>query len=245
MKLSIFMKSLISILGHLRQPLIWKKKQIFRLGDRHVPTKSEHDDFTEKVKDKVTILGAVFCRDKHLETFENLQKAYNALKKAKNNYSYGNFVSLVGKILRLNTYVFSTVWNNAWLIDIKDKHFKEFLKEVEKYLCIYKGQEIVEKVSKTKDEGGLGLINLTERLQAIKILELLNAASQRPESDNIIYEIGIKQMAIYGTNYVGSKAEETNDIIKLLEKNIDEINKFRIRHKTTKPKDIQKKISQG
>ena len=49
-------------------------------------------------------------------------------------------------------------------------------------------------------------------------------------------------MVIYGTNYVGSNAEEMNDIIKLLEKNIDEINKFRIRHKTTKPKDIQKKI---
>ena len=211
-----------------------EKTQIFRLGDRHVPTKSEHDEFTKKVKDKVTILGAVFCRDKHLEAFENLQKAYNALKKAQNNYSYGNFVSLVGKILWLNTYVFSTVWNNAWLIDIKDKYFKQFLKEVEKYLCNYKGQEILEKISKTKEEGGLGLINLTERIQAIKILEFLNAASQRPESDNIIYEIGIKQMAIYGTNYVGSKAEETNDIIKLLEKNIDEINKFRIRHKKYK-----------
>ena len=106
----------------------------------------------------------------------------------------------------------------------------------------YKGQEIIEKISKTKEEGGLGLINLTERIQAIKLLEFLNAASQRHESDNIIYEIGIKQMAIYGTNYVGSKAEETNDIIKLLEKNIDEINKFRIRHKTTKPKHIQKII---
>ena len=47
-------------------------------------------------------------------------------------------------------------------------------------------------------------------------------------------------MSIYGINYVGSKAEETNDIIKLLEKNIDEINKFTIRHKTTKPRDIQK-----
>ena len=93
-------------------------------------------------------------------------------------------------------------------------------------MCIYKGQEIIEKISKTKEEGelALGLINLTERIQAIKILELHNAASQRPESDNIIYKIGIKQMAIYGTNYVGSKAEETNDIIKLLEKNIDEIN---------------------
>ena len=104
----------------------------------------------------------------------------------------------MGKILRLNTYVFSTVWNKAWLIDIKDKYFKQFLKEVEKYLCKYKGQEILKKISKTK-EGGLGLINLTDRIQAIKILELLNAASQTPESDNIIYEIFIKQMAIYGT----------------------------------------------
>ena len=69
---------------------------------------------------------------------------------------------------------------------------------------------------------------MTERLQAIKILELLNAASQRPESDNIIYEIGIKQITIYGTSYVGSKAEETNDIIKLLEKNIDEINNLEL-----------------
>ena len=66
-------------------------------------------------------------------------------------------------------------------------------------MCKYKGQEILEKISKTKEEGGLGLINLTERIQAIKILELLNAANQRPESDNIIYEIGIKQMAIYET----------------------------------------------
>ena len=73
-------------------------------------------------------------------------------------------------------------------------------------------------------------------------MEFLNTASQKPESDNIIYEIGIKQKAIYGSNYVESQAEGTNDIIKLLEKNIDEITKFRIRHETTKPKDIQKKI---
>ena len=123
---------------------------------------------------------------------------------------------------------------------IADRYKGQILQTIFKYLRKYKGHEILEKISKTKEEGGLGLINLTERIQAIKFLEFLNAASQRHESDNIIYEIGIKQMTIYGTNYVGSKAEETNDIIKLLEKNIDEINKFRIRHKTTKPKDIQK-----
>ena len=62
-----------------------KKPQIFRLSDRHVPTKSEHDDFTKKVKGKVTILGAVFCKNKHLETFETLQKAYKRPQKGKKN----------------------------------------------------------------------------------------------------------------------------------------------------------------
>ena len=125
---------------------------------------------------KVTIFWAVFCRDKHLETFENLQKAYNAFKKAQNNYSYGNFVSLVGKILWLNMYVFSTVWNNAWLIDINDKYFKQFLIEVEKYLCKYKGQEILEKNLQNKRRWARSY-QLTERIQAIKILEFLNEAS--------------------------------------------------------------------
>ena len=60
-----------------------EKKTVFRLGDRHVPMKSEHDEFTKEVKNKVTILGAVFCRDKSLETLENLQKAYNPPKKEK------------------------------------------------------------------------------------------------------------------------------------------------------------------
>ena len=55
------------------------------------------------------------------------------------------------------------------LIDIKDKYFKQFLKEVEKYLCKYNGQDILEKISKTKEEGVLGLINLTERIQVKKI----------------------------------------------------------------------------
>ena len=76
-----------------------EKTQILRLGDRNVQTKWEHDEFTKKVKDKVTILGAIFCRDKGQETFENLQKATKTLEKLQN--STGKFVSLAGKILRL------------------------------------------------------------------------------------------------------------------------------------------------
>ena len=65
--------------------------------------KLEHDDFTKKLKKKVTVLGAVFCNDKSQETFENLQKATKALERLQDGN--GRFLSLAGKILALNTYV--------------------------------------------------------------------------------------------------------------------------------------------
>ena len=98
--------------------------------------------------------SAVFCSDKSEETCENLQKATKALERLQNGN--GKFLSLAGKILALKTYVFSTVWNNAWLIDIKDSHFKSFIGKIERYLCLYKGTEIREKVSRSRDRGGLG-----------------------------------------------------------------------------------------
>ena len=89
----------------------------------------------KKVKDTVTILRVVFCKDKGQETSENLQMATKTLEKFQDGY--GKFVSLTGKILKLNTYVFSTVWNNAWLIDIKDPRFKAFIRRIERFLCKY------------------------------------------------------------------------------------------------------------
>ena len=79
-----------------------EKTQIFRFADRNVQTKWEHDEFTKKVKDKVTILVAVFCRDKGQETCENLQKATKTLEKLQN--STGKFISLTGKILRCSAW---------------------------------------------------------------------------------------------------------------------------------------------
>ena len=140
-----------------------EKTQIFKLGEQNVPTKFEHDEFTKKVKNKVIVLGAVFCSDKSQETFENLQKATKALERLQNGN--GKFLSLTGKILALNTYVFGTVWTNAWLIDIKDSHFKSFIGKIEN-----KGNEIWKKVSTSRDRGGLGLINVKERIQAIQVL---------------------------------------------------------------------------
>ena len=83
---------------------------------------------------------------------------------------------------------------------------------------------------------------MTDRIQAIKLLEFLNAANQRPQSDTIIYDISIRQKAIYDLHFVVVTSRRNEDIIKLLAKNIDEINKSKIRHKTTNLQDIQKII---
>ena len=215
-----------------------EKTQILKLGEHNVPTKLEHDDFTKKVKNKVTVLGAVFCSDKSQETFENLQKATKALEKLQNGN--GRFLSLAGKILALNTYVFSTVWNNAWLIDIKNSHLKKFINRIERYLCLYKGNEIMEKISTSRDKGGLGLINIKERIQSIHALEYLQANKQLPETDNVLFEVGLHQKTIYGTVVAkGANASQTKELIILLLKNINKINQYTATHKIVKPKNIQ------
>ena len=38
-----------------------------------------------------------------------------------------------------------TLWNNACLIDVKDKHVQQCLNEVAKYLCQKQGKEIMER----------------------------------------------------------------------------------------------------
>ena len=74
------------------------------------------------------ILGAIFCHNEKDETKANLKKPKDILKKIKE--VHGHWVSLQGKILQLNTHIFSTIWNNAWLLNTKDDHFKDFVKDV-------------------------------------------------------------------------------------------------------------------
>ena len=76
------------------------------------------------------------------------------------------------------------------MIDIKNYHFRQFIVQIEKYLCEFKGKEILEKVSKRREEGGLGLINIKEKIQAIQVLEFLKADMQKPKADNLLFEVG-------------------------------------------------------
>ena len=214
-----------------------EKTQIFPLG-KHIIKQLEHDKFTKKVKNKVTILGAIFCQNKEEETKENLKKANKTLDTMAQVYS--KYASLAGKILHLNTFVLSTIiWNNAWLIDIKDEHYKKFVQKIENYLHWYKGKEIMEHVSKDKNKGGMGLINPTERIRCIKLMEYLNAKTQMPEIDNLVYEVGTMQRLLYGTDFKRAKSAERNPELLLLIWNLNKITNFKASHKDFKPKDLQ------
>ena len=64
---------------------------------------------------------------------------------------YPKYARLVGKILHLNTFVLSTIWKSAWLIDTKDEHYKKFIQKIKNCLhWLHKGKEIMEHVSKQK-----------------------------------------------------------------------------------------------
>ncbi len=124
-----------------------EKTEIFRLGEPH---KAESEYFKSKIKTKVKILGAIFCTDKSVETKDNLKKPLEKLRKW--NTEYTGYISIVGKILRINTYIYSTIYNNAWIINTKCKHFREMIQEIAKYLQRIKQTVSIKKERKKKED---------------------------------------------------------------------------------------------
>ena len=118
-------------------------------------------------------------------------------------------------------------------------HFRQFIVRIEKYLCEFKGKEILEKVPKRREEGGLGLIKVTERIQDIQAHEFLKADLQKPETDVLLFEVGWKQKALYGKMFDGGKSEKTKEITTVICNNIDEMNRFKMNHISLKAKNIQ------
>ena len=99
-----------------------EKTQAFAIGNRFP---REPETFKNIIQDNVKILGSTFCRDKRNETANNLEKANKIL----DNLIKTNFNSLLGKILMLHSYVYSTIWHTAYLIDTSSTSFHLFEKK--------------------------------------------------------------------------------------------------------------------
>jgi len=72
------------------------------------------------------------------------------------------------------------------------------MKRVSRFLQHLGRRDLLENVSRKRKEGGLYLMNLTERIQAIKVKEIIEDESQIPATDNLIYAGGTQQNLIYG-----------------------------------------------
>ena len=209
-----------------------EKTQIFRLHQK-IP-KHEPPEIRDNIKTEVTILGTILSEKRENETKLNLQKAMTTLKKWNENYN--DYISLVGKILNINTYIYSTIYNSAWVLDTNNLAFRAFIHEVSKYLQKTNSSDIYDKVSKKIEEGGLGLINIKERVETIKAIEILEAITKMPETDNIIYETSTNQRKLYQKILNGPKMQRPPDeimrLINLIEPNIEIIRNYKKRHKT-------------
>ena len=213
-----------------------EKTEIFKIGDKK---EDKNNKYYKKIKPKVKILGAHFCENIKEETKYNLEKGSKTLKEISDN----QYISLLGKILNLNTYVYSKIWNNAYLINTTDKHVKDFIQQTENYLDYIKGNEIKESVERKLIEKGLGLINIKDRIKTLQIRETLEADTKRPEKDDILYTVGTQDILLYDQSFTGPKKENNSakekEFIKILIDKKEDLKNYKKRHKVTKTKDIQ------
>ena len=97
----------------------------------------------------------------------------------------------------------------------------------------YNKKHVYETVAKQREEGGLNLINEKERIETIKAQLLLETEHQTPESDNLIYNSGIKQIKIFAKTFQGLKRltpnQDMKDILDNLEPNIEQIRNYKRR----------------
>ena len=171
----------------------------------------------------------------------NLMKASDTLDKIKSNTQH--YLSIIGKIIKINTYIYTTLYNNAWIINTKSKAFKTFVKKISIYLQRIKNEDVYRHVARGKEFGGLGLVDIEERLNTIKTRELLEIEDECCENDDLLYEIGLKQKIITGKEPKGPKAETARPDIQTLITGIEKyktpIEEYKKTHKKLKTKDLQ------
>ena len=135
---------------------------------------------------------------------ENLKNANKTLEKLIEKTKYD---SLIDKIIKVNTFVYSKIWHASWLIDTGNTDFGLFERKVASYLQRIKSTDLYDQVSKQRPEGGLNLINIKERIIAIKTKLILEAIDQKPETDNVIYQLGTCKKKIPEKKIPGQKKE--------------------------------------
>ena len=211
------------------------KTEILKLGQRHDREKSDFKKFRKK---KVKILGTWFTENRDDISTENIEYIRNKILNQIDALK-GVRLTLLGKILIINSSFWSLFWHCAWVINTSDKLLDEVISDVSKFIQAEKATEVYDQVAKPKRKGGLNLLNLKERIVAIKVKQLENLNQIEPEHDDLLFYIGTRQKKVFGKLIDGPKKEINNNkyekTISLATQHIKKIGNI----EKTKTKDIQ------
>ena len=118
-------------------------------------------------------------------------------------------ISLMGKVLLVNSQIMSQFWHMGSILEPNEKYIKKIYKLINNWINGARGEYIIEKLMKPKLEGGAGLLNLRERLKAIKIKArgFLITGNWGKEQDTIVYWAGTRNKTLSNRDVKGPKCE--------------------------------------
>ena len=215
-----------------------EKTEILKIGQKN---NYEDDEFRARRKKTVKILGTLFTENRADQSSENNNKVYdiaeNLLERIK-----GRHLSIIGKVLYVNSKIWSLLWHKAWVLNEKEAEMKKLIDRIISFLTSLKKKKTFNTITLPKELGGLGLINPMTRIPSIKIKALENVGLDYVENDMLQYEIGHRMADIYGYMPVGPKREihvsRYETVINTFKQNIDKLQNIT----ELKVKDIENKI---
>ena len=144
-----------------------EKTEILKLGKwRH--KMPEETKYKQYIKEEIKLLGAYFHENPEQNKIINWIKKEEKVKKII-QYHTNREISLMGKVLLTNSLILSQYWHVGAILQPDRKYINRVLQIINKWINGNTGQYIIDKIMKPKQQGGAGLLNLENRLLAIKI----------------------------------------------------------------------------
>ena len=188
------------------------KTEILKIGYWKYKMPNE-EKYTKLIKEEVKILGCIFTSNSEETGIKNWNIKTEKIKKIIQIYENRN-LSLIGKVLLTNSIVLSQIWHLGSILPIRTEYIKKIEKLINSWMFGKRSKNIIKMLKKSKEQGGLGLLDLEKRLNAIKIksLDFITLNTWPKDFDFIIYWAGTKTLKLANRLAVGPKCENCTNI---------------------------------
>ena len=188
------------------------KTEILKIGFWHNKMPNE-EKYSDLIKDEIKILGNIFTSNSEESGNKNWNVKTEKIKKLIQVYEERN-LTLIGKVLLTNSIILSQIWHLGSILPIKMDFIKKIEKLINEWMFGKRSKNIIKILQNPREQGGLGLLNIEKRLNAIKVksLDFLTLKIWPKDFDFIIYWAGTKTQKIANRQIVGPKCENCTNI---------------------------------